>query len=99
MQGVKVEGAQNMLFIGGKEDDPRHALMRECAQNVEAIHAWHLDVEKRNIRRLLKNGRHGGASVSAFSNDCNVGEFTQPENHAAACEGFVVNDQNAHGTA
>jgi hypothetical protein len=81
-----------MLLICCQKNDGRQAFNWQCAQDFEAVHAWHLDIEEYNIGRLFQYLLHCGLPVSAFSNYLNIPEFTQPENDATARQGLVVDD-------
>ena len=92
MQRMNVECPQNVLLISCEENDCRQILFWQGAQNFKPIHPGHMDVEEYNIRRLFQYPLCSRNAISAFANDLNILELTQPVNDTAARQRFVIHD-------
>src|ERR1700694_1275603 len=99
MQCVEIECPQNVLIMRCEKDDCRYAFNGQRTQNVEPVHARHLDVEEYNIGRSLQNSVYRVSPIPAFSNDINILEPAQHEGHATARQRLVIDDQSPHGEA
>ena len=45
VDGVHIERPHRVLVVRGHEDHHRHAVRADGVDNLEAVHAWHLDIE------------------------------------------------------
>ena len=93
-----------MLVIGRHEHREWHLLDADGIHDLEAVEAWHLDVEKHEIRCLLLDLADGVETVERFVHDLERGCIHEKRAHEKACRLFVIDDQRspatrrAHGT-
>ena len=92
VERVEFEGADGVGVEGGDEDDDGRFLL-EFAEDGEAGHLGHLDVEEENVGEALAEGGESGAAVGALAEDLNVGLGGEEGADALAGERFVVDDQ------
>jgi hypothetical protein len=79
--------------VGGDDHDgQRFVQTAEAAQHLESVDAWHLDVEKDQIRLVAFDGRQSlgpGAGDEAL-----IAVVLQDHPHGVADGGFVIHDEN-----
>ena len=66
------------------------------ADRFEAIHAWHLEVDQRDVGQCAVVQRNRFLPVAGFDNLRHVGMRAQRGGDAGAHHGMVVGDKDAH---
>ena len=67
----------------------------DLANDVEAIPAGHLVVEKHDVGPQFTNRVDGGVAIAYHPDDVDVGMLTQQARHSFAAEELVVDDEDA----
>ena len=87
------ECPQREFVIGRDEDNGRHIAGRHAFQNVEAVHAGHLYVEKHQIRRMRFDRFQRLTPVAALCTNLDIREFRETYFKSTPRQLFVINDQ------
>src|SRR6516164_7458473 len=95
VDGVRLEGLDGVLVVGGDEHHHRHRFLRQMRQHLETRHAWHLDVEEHQVGLVLLDGGKCFAAVGTLRDDLEVGLVAQPDLDAASREHLVIDDERA----
>jgi hypothetical protein len=93
---MHVERAKCMLVVSGDEDDRGHARDTDRFDDVETADLGHLDVEKNEIGCELRDCVDRRRSITAFTDDLEVGFAPQLLADAAPRDRLVVDDEHAN---
>ncbi len=92
-----VERAHRISVVCRDHDDRiRQLVLRECRKDVEAVHAAHLDVEKKQVRPQLANGTQCRLTRIAFRRDVHVAHLREQRMNSAASRLFIVDNDCAN---
>ena len=94
VEGVRVEGAQGVLVVGGDEDD-LGGVGAEGLDDVETGHLRHLDVEEDEVGAEGDDPLDRLLAVAALADDLDVGLLLEEVAEPLAREGLVVDDEGA----
>lgn len=97
VQGADLDGAKGVLVVGRGEDhleaDRAHPL-----QQVEAVEAGHLDVQKQDVRRVVADESGCLLRVVEFGYDLHLGAVLgQERGEQLGAVEFVVDEDGFHG--
>jgi hypothetical protein len=98
---VNFKGAQRVLIMRRGEDNVRlrcHFAGTKLCSDVEAIHAGHLDIKKKELRFGGADQVDGLAGGGAFSNDVYFGLVSQELTQLLSSQHFIIgqNSMNHH---
>src|SRR6185312_8240554 len=90
-----------VLVVRGHEDHRRHALCSNGVDDGKAVGAWHLHVEKHQIRFLLANEGDGLSPISGIRNGTNLRLAAEQQLQPLTRKGLVIHHENfqLHGSA
>lgn len=97
VERLHVEGAHGVFVVRRDEHDDRHVIGADLLQDVEAVLAWHLDVEQQEVRRMFGHRTDRRIAVCGFAHDLDVRMFGEQRSHPPTRERFVIDDERAHG--
>lgn len=97
--GVDLEGLEGEFVVGGGEDDGGLEGIGEVAEDFEAGHAGHLDIEEDEVGLVGGDGIEGFLSVGGFGEELGVGDLGEELADPFAGEGFVIGDKGGEGHA
>ena len=99
VQRMDVEGLEGVLVEGGHEDEERQLLLAQRGDDVEAVGAGHLNVEKHEIRLASADGIDGRQAVVALADHLESLLTNEQHLQPLAGERLVVRDQDScHAT-
>ncbi len=94
VERVGGEGLEGVLVVGGDEDDVR--VGGQVLQDLEAVHAGHLDIEEESVGAEGLNLFDGLKAVACFTGNGEAFEGGEKTREAFAGAAFVVDDQDSH---
>ena len=92
---LHLEGTDRILVVSGGEDDVRRR-RAERLQDLEAVHARHLHVEKYEIRSPLGDQLNRFHAVRRIADHVDVAELGEEPAQAVARELLVVDHERAN---
>ena len=95
VERVNLERADRVRVVRGHEDDGRHVVAVEVLDDVEAVHARHLDVEEDEVGLLALDHLDGARAVGAGADDFDVGLLGEQGGDAVTRQLLVVDDEGA----
>lgn len=93
---MKLERTNGEAVVRGQQD--RHGALRrgKYRQKFQPAHAWHLHVDKSQIRRETHDAFECRTTVFELADDLDIGLSGQPHRYAVPGQRFVVDDDDAH---
>src|SRR5262245_14712980 len=84
------------MVKGGGEDHRRAHLNMDRFQHIEAIPAWHLDIEHQQVWFLLENLAYGLGSVAALCHHFNIALLRQKGYKFVAGKRFIFSHDRSN---
>ena len=94
IQGGELEGAQCVLIERGNEDRRRHGVGADLAHDVEPRLAWHLHVEKHEVRLSRPDGLDCRHAIVRGADDLDAGLVGEQVDDPLAREHLVVDNEH-----
>ncbi len=82
---------------GGADHDGRGALGHDLAQEGDAVHAGHLDVQQDYVRPLVLHALHGQQRVGCRMQHLDAGSLAEQAGEYLAHDGGIVHDDDLDG--
>ena len=91
---VHFERLDRILIEGGREDDlgQRNFLVEQFLDNAEAVEAWHLHVQKNQIRTVLADQIDRFHSIFALGYDLHIADVLQQISEFISGQLLIIDD-------
>jgi len=84
-----------MLVVGGDKNDGGRLPGGQGPGDFQAVELRHVEVQKHQVRLLLKNGINGIGAIVALADDLDIGLLGEEFAEAITRQRFVVHNQGA----
>jgi hypothetical protein len=93
--GVRVEGFDRVLIVGGGEDHRRRLLQHvQVARGLEPVHAGHAHIEQHHIGREVVGVAERLGAVGGLADHLDVTDLGEQAAQPLACRRLVIDDQH-----
>src|SRR5215467_7367639 len=93
---MRFESSHRMAVVGSGENNYRHRVRRNPAQNLKTIQIRHLYVKHQKVGLVGSQCTNGFAAILAFGNDLNPRFRTQHQAQLLPSQRFIVGNYGSH---
>src|SRR5262249_2838461 len=96
IQRVNFEGSSRVVAVCGNKNDNRPAVLWQRIEDTESVEAWHLNIEKHDVRLCFLDHLHSRRTVAGFAGNFDfIAVRREQARETVARFTFIVDDERA----